>query len=104
MIIAQIFFLHHLHRFWLRLAGALFSVVLIVAFFFQVYLPMVRGVTLPSDRWEIEYPYAYPVATVCFVLSLVSFTLGFWDVWGLLTLPVIFFLGMGAFMAALIIL
>ena len=96
--------LAHVCRTWLGAGGALFSVVLLVGLFFQVYLPVVQGVTIPSDRWELEYPWLYPIATVCFVLSLVSFTLGFWDVWGLLTLPVMFFLGMGAFMAALIIL
>jgi len=83
---------------------ALFSVFFLVCFFFQVYLPYIAKRDIPSDLWEVEYPLLYPVATVCIIISLLCFLLAFWDVWGLLTPVVLFFIGMGIFMSALIIL
>lgn len=95
---------HALFRFWLKVAVALFSVFFLVCLFFQVYLPYVARRPIPSDLWEVEYPLLYPLATACIIISLVCFHFAFWDVWGLLTPVILFFLGMGVFMAILIVL
>ena len=50
---------------------------------------------IPGE-WEEYWPQAIPIATGCAVGSLFAFCAAFWPVWSVLSLPIVFFLFLGA--------
>ena len=47
-------------------------------------------------EWEDYSPRAIPAATAAAVTSLISFCVAFWPIWGILSIPLVFVLFLGA--------
>ena len=73
-------------------AGFLFLLTFI---YLHLYLKYVRKQEFLYDQWQIQAPIAIPIATACMLSSGFCFTLAFWPIWHIWTIPVLFleFLG-----------
>ena len=80
---------------YLKLGGIFFVVNFIIGIYFVVYLSYIRGYRNWTDH---AHPALIPVATFCGCMGLIFFTIAFWPVWGILTIPILFSLFMGMFM------
>jgi len=81
-----------LNRFFFNVGLSGFGGWLLMAMYLIVYLKYIKKIAV---EWEDYWPQAIPVATVMAVVSLLSFCVAFWPVWGWLTLPSIFILFLG---------
>jgi hypothetical protein len=91
--------------FWFNVGLAGFAGWCAMAFYLVVWLKYIMKIEV---EWEEYSPRAIPIATVLAVGSLLgcarrptptaprSFVVSFWPVWGVLTLPIVWFLFLGA--------
>jgi len=82
-----------LAMFWFNVGLAGFAGWCLMALYLVIWLKYIKRIEV---EWEEYSPRAIPIATVCAVSSLLGFVVSFWAVWGLLTLPIIWFLFLGA--------
>jgi len=82
-----------LNWFFFKIALAGFCGWLCVAAYLIVWLKYVKKI---SEEWEQHSPRAIPIATVCAVCSLIAFCVAFWPIWSGFSLPIVFFLFLGA--------
>ena len=86
-----------MNRFYFNIGLAGFGVWALIAAYLIVWVNLIQRSTLD---WEEHSPYAIPIATVSAICSLAAFCVAFWPIWGLLTLPIVFFLFLGALNAS----
>ena len=86
-------------RFWLFIASCTGVLFLSVVVYLAVYLPWYKKIN-DSQMWDIHCPHAIPCATLCGSISIVSFTIAIWPVWGLLSPLIVFILVMGVIFAS----
>ena len=82
-----------MNRFLFNVALAGFVGWLLIAAYLIVWVKYIKRV---ATEWEEYAPRAIPVATICAVGSLFAFCAAFWPVWSVLSLPIVFFLFLGA--------
>ena len=61
--------------------------------------PLLGMRAIPSDEWEVAFPWLFPTALVVLGGAGVATLTGLWPVYGLWSLPLLFVVAMGAFMA-----
>jgi hypothetical protein len=83
-------------RGWLDLGLGGLGVDVACLLYLTVYLPYVARVHL---SWDVYCPNVIPLATAAGVVAALGFTVGLWPVYGLLTVPILSVLFMGALMS-----
>ena len=64
-----------------------------IFYYLVVHLSWNRGIK--SDDWDEYVPHAVPVATASFVGAALFLSIGFWPLWGVLTVPILSTVFMG---------
>lgn len=82
-----------LNRFAFNIALACFGGWCCIASYLIIWLKYVKKI---ESEWEEHSPRAIPLATISAVLSLFAFCGAFWPLYGLLSIPIVFLLFLGA--------
>ena len=86
-------------RFWLFTASCSGVLFLSVVIYLAIYLPWYKKIN-DSQMWDIHCPHAIPCATICGSISIISFAIAIWPIWGLLSPLIVFVLVMGFIFAS----
>ena len=82
-------------REWFHAGLVLTASYLCIFAYISIYLNSMRNIPIEYDRLQSHSPYLVPLATCLVLGSGGAFTVAFWPVWHLMTVPVLFSLFLG---------